>query len=309
MAPPSPARAPDRVTATVFMRYTSMPRDSAATGSSPTERSRRPNGVRHRTHQVSGNSATPKTTSRDTPRVRPPSAPPTSDRRIQSRRSSHPNRSGLRQPSRSPPDRNGTSRCPMPPSTRGLWVAPAAVSLEHDDVEVAGHPGAEEVDGDAGHDVVDAEPHGGDGVEQPTERPADHAEDHAPPRTELHAAVGAEPGPEDEHALEADVDDPGPLRPQTAQAGQPDRERQAQGGAERARARETRAVGDGGDHGERREPERAEGEVPHRHARAEATRRLGAPGPVADHGATRSSSTCADTSCCCWARRTRRTIS
>ena len=223
------------------MRYTSMPRDSAATGSSPTERSRRPNGVRHRTHQVSGNSATPKTTSRDTPRVRPPSAPADVGQRGSSRgaRATRTSR-GCANRSRSPPDRNGTSRCPMPPSTRGLWVAPAAVSVEHDDVEVAGHPGAEEVDGDAGHDVVDPEPHGGDGVEQPTERPAEHAEDHAPPRPELHAAVGAEPGAEDEHALEADVDDPGPLRPQTAQAGQPDRERQAQGRAERARAREAR---------------------------------------------------------------------
>ncbi len=48
-APPSPASAPDTTTAAYFIRYTLTPSDSAATGCSPQERSRSPNGVCHST--------------------------------------------------------------------------------------------------------------------------------------------------------------------------------------------------------------------------------------------------------------------
>ena len=47
VTPPSPARPPDTSTATYFIVYTFTPSVSAASGSSPTDRRRSPNGVRH----------------------------------------------------------------------------------------------------------------------------------------------------------------------------------------------------------------------------------------------------------------------
>lgn len=58
--------APDMVTARYSMRYTSTPNESAASGSSPTDRRRSPTGVRHSTNHVRGKSATPSTISSET---------------------------------------------------------------------------------------------------------------------------------------------------------------------------------------------------------------------------------------------------
>ena len=60
------------------------------------------------------------------------------------------------------------------------------------------------------------------------QRSAEDADDHPPPRPELVRAPGAEPGPEDQLTLQADVHHAGPLGPQAAEAGQPDRHREPQ---------------------------------------------------------------------------------
>jgi hypothetical protein len=167
-------------------------------------------------------------------------------------------------------------------------------ALEHDHVQVPSGAGAEEVDGDAGHDVVDPEPHGGDRVQEAAERAADDAHDHRERGAVLDAAPGPEPHPEDHHPLEPDVDDAGPLGPETTEAGEADGQREPQRGAERPRP------GQGG-------------VVRHvRHGRqSEEDERAERDGGATAHAAsaTRSSSTCADTLRCWSASRMRRTTS
>src|SRR5690606_22444771 len=84
-----------------------------------------------------------------------------------------------------------------------------------------------------GHDVVDAERHGRDGVQQPAEGAAEDADEHPDPRAPLVAGPRARPRPEDHHALETDVDHAGPLGPEPAEPGQEDRDGEAQRGADR----------------------------------------------------------------------------
>ncbi len=106
----------------------------------------------------------------------------------------------------------------------------AAARRVHEDQrgQEPGDAGAEDGDRDAGDDVVDAEGDGREGEQETAERAADDADDHPPPRPELVRAPGAEPGAEDQLTLQADVHHAGPLGPQAAEAGQPDRHRQPQ---------------------------------------------------------------------------------
>src|SRR5690606_31091699 len=60
----------------------------------------------------------------------------------------------------------------------------------------------------------------------------------ARPRAPLEPGPGAEPGAEDHHAFEADVDDPRALGPQTAESGEADRNGECQ---------RTADLADGGD--------------------------------------------------------------
>src|ERR1041385_359885 len=82
-APPRPAKPPLMITAMYLYLYTLTPRDSAAIGFSPQERSRRPNAVRHSTHQVPGTRATAMTVSGDRSVIRPPTRPAMSEIRNQ----------------------------------------------------------------------------------------------------------------------------------------------------------------------------------------------------------------------------------
>src|SRR5690606_39888744 len=66
------------------------------------------------------------------------------------------------------------------------------------------------------------------GVEETARSPAEDAEHEPPPDAVLPGPVRAEPGPEDHHPLEADVDDPRALAEHTAQAGEEDRDREAE---------------------------------------------------------------------------------
>ena len=100
--------------------------------------------------------------------------------------------------------------------------------------QVVGGAEREEVDGHAGHDVVDADRHGHEGVDQAADGAGDDAEQDALPRAPLDRAVGPEPRAEDHHPLEADVHDAGPLGPEAAEAGERDRHGQQQGAVEHA---------------------------------------------------------------------------
>ncbi len=103
------------------------------------------------------------------------------------------------------------------------------VVLVVDPVDVGADAGDQQVDADTGDDVVDAEGHRDDGVQQTAQRTAEHARHQAEPRVDQVAAPGAAEGAGDHHAFEADVDDAGPLGPETAETGHADRH----GGAER----------------------------------------------------------------------------
>jgi hypothetical protein len=81
--------------------------------------------------------------------------------------------------------------------------------------------------------VVDAEADRGHGVEQAGGGPTGDADGHAPPRPVLPGAPGPEPGPEDHHPLEADVDHAAALGEQATQGGEQDRDGEAQRQAER----------------------------------------------------------------------------
>ena len=138
----------------------------------------------------------------------------------------------------------------------------------------AGDPGAEDVDRDAGDDVVDAEGDGRQRVQRPAERTADDAGQHPPPGPELEGPPGAEPGAEDELPLQADVDHAGALGPQAAEAGQPDRHGQPQRGAGGAAGGDVVGAGDQPDDRDQRQ-QRGDAEQDHRQ------RQPGRPRPVA----------------------------
>ena len=122
-APPKPARPPLTITARNFIRYTFTPRLSAPTGCSPDALIRKPIGVRHRRNTERGTRARATTVAHETLRVIPESRAAASDTSSQLRSSIHPNRSGVVQPNRSPPDTKGTLSSPTD-STRGDWVRP-----------------------------------------------------------------------------------------------------------------------------------------------------------------------------------------
>ena len=102
-------------------------------------------------------------------------------------------------------------------------------------------PSAEDVDRDTGDDVVDAEGDGGDRVQQTAERAAERCRRSTPSQgPDWSAGPGAEPGAEDHHAFEADVDDARPLGPQAAETGEADRHGQLERGADLAGGGERR---------------------------------------------------------------------
>src|SRR5262249_12989095 len=100
-APPSPAIAPEMITAAYLWVSTFTPSDSAAYGASPQDRTRSPNGVRHSTEKVSPNSTTAMIDSSETWVVNP---------RMNAARSETKNQC-LRSTSSSHEDSPGTDRC------------------------------------------------------------------------------------------------------------------------------------------------------------------------------------------------------
>ena len=74
--------------------------------------------------------------------------------------------------------------------------------------------------------------------------------DETPPRAEVVAEEASAPRAEDHHALEADVDDAGPLGPEAAETGQGDRHREADRRDEQARRVDVVGAGDDSEHRE-----------------------------------------------------------
>ena len=110
-------------TATYFIVYTGTPSDSAATGCSPTDRTRRPNVVFHNTKKLIGTSSRAMIVSHDTSAVTPFSIPAASETMNQCFADSQPNKSGLCQPKILPPATMGTVAVGMLPVTVGDCVA------------------------------------------------------------------------------------------------------------------------------------------------------------------------------------------
>ena len=117
--------------------------------------------------------------------------------------------------------------------------------------------------------MVDAEDDRRDGVHEAAEHAHHDRAGDAGPGAVVVAEVAGTPGAEDHHALEADVDDAGPLRPEAAETGEHDRDDGDQGRGDRA-ARD-QVVG-AGDLLQQREPEQQPeergGEPPARQAAA-----------------------------------------
>ena len=153
---------------------------------------------------------------------------------------------GVCQPKRSPPDRNGSVKRADVASTGGESVADAArLSGEHCCREEAGDAAARMLI--ATPDTMWSTPKVtvATRVEQPAEHAADDADDDAGPRPPLPAPPRAEPGAEDHHPFEADVDDAGSLGEEAAEPGEDDRHRRAAARRRTCRSRSgRRAVGD-----------------------------------------------------------------
>src|SRR6478752_5126781 len=150
--PPRPAMPPETSTATNLYRRTFTPRVSAATGDSPTERSRRPKAVRQSTHAVTPNRATASRVSTETLVTKP--------RRI-------PARSEMKKMC-------CCSRFPRASEMTGSETVGSSGSGHRGEEarrEVLGGPCPDDVQRHTGDDVVDTEDHRGDGVDQT----ADHA--------------------------------------------------------------------------------------------------------------------------------------
>ena len=107
--------------------------------------------------------------------------------------------------------------------------------------------------------MVDAEGHRGRRMEEPAGRAAHGAYEHAGPRAPVPAGPGPEPGPEDHHPFQTDVDDPSPLRVEAPEAREQDRDRDAQGGAERPAGSQVIGVGHQAGERERQEHEPNQG--------------------------------------------------
>ena len=204
--------------------YTATPSESAAEGFSPIERSRSPNGVRHSTYAEMGIMLSARMVVKARLVVNPRPRPAASEMRNHRLWSSQPNTSGVFQPNRVPPARNGNVKRGIDPDMVGrLRDRPVLVALEHGAGQEAAHTRREQVDGYASDDVVNAERHGGQGEKQPAQRAADRAGDDCRPRAPLPAGPAREPGPEDHHALEADVHHADPLGEEAAQRREDDR--------------------------------------------------------------------------------------
>ena len=124
------------------------------------------------------------------------------------------------------------------------------------------HARRQDVDGDTGDHVVDAEGHRGDRVQQPAQGAEQDAAHQGGPPAPLVAGETGPPGAEDHHALEADVDHTGALGEQTAQGGQPDRHRQQQRRRHRRRRRQRGLATDRPDEGEQHQPGEGQPERP-----------------------------------------------
>ena len=81
--PAMPARSPEITTAMNLVRITLTPTDSEAQGLSPTERSRRPNVVRHRIHQMMGTRKMAPRVKSDRSVIRPRAMPAASEMKNQ----------------------------------------------------------------------------------------------------------------------------------------------------------------------------------------------------------------------------------
>jgi hypothetical protein len=97
--------------------------------------------------------------------------------------------------------------------------------------------------------VVDVEGDRDDRVQQAAERAADDAHQDTGPRAPLEAGPGTEPGTEDQHALEADVDDARAFGPQAAETGEADRHGELERGGHLADVGDAVGAGDEADDG------------------------------------------------------------
>ena len=117
-------------------------------------------------------------------------------------------------------------------SSDGDWVGPPPSSPEKQRLgQEGGDAGGDDVDRDTGDDVVDAEDHGGDRVQDAAEAPKTMAPSDAGDDAVVVGEVAGTERAEDHHALEADVDHAGALGPQAAETGQRDGDRRRSGRA------------------------------------------------------------------------------
>ena len=111
-----PARPPEMNSAWYFMRLTATPSESAALGFSPIDRNRKPHEVRHSTNAEIGTSAIAITVIHDRFTMSPRIIPDRSETKNHPLSSNQPSTSGLSQPKKSPPARNGTVKRPTRPT-------------------------------------------------------------------------------------------------------------------------------------------------------------------------------------------------
>ena len=115
---------------------------------------------------------------------------------------------------------------------------------EQDRGHEPGDAGGEDVDGEAGDDVVDPERRRDDGQQQAAEEPADDPAEQRAPRSELPAPPAAEHGAEDHHPLETDVHRAAAFGVEAAETGHRDRCCRADRDAHRPARRQVAVVGD-----------------------------------------------------------------
>ena len=160
-----------------------MPCDSPASGRSPQIRSRSPKRVRHSSQAVSGTSASAISVTRDRLLTSPRSeAGQVGDEEpILLRRSSRGGRASSSS-EQMPPARNGNVKLPDRRHAGRLRdrAAGSNLSVKISEDRNRAMPGAEDVDRHPGDDVVDAELHRGDRMQQTAQGTAEHADEQCP---------------------------------------------------------------------------------------------------------------------------------
>ena len=169
-----------------FWRMMLTPSDSPAVGCSPAIRRRSPNRVFHTTHAVAGTINRASRVNSETPLMKPRTNPARSETKKIPSLSILPSQSGVSAPKKLPPASTGQVNLPSAGDVGRLGGVVPDLAAEE-----AHQPRRHDVDGDARHDVVDAEADRGDGVHQPAQCTADHPGQESRPRAPLQGAPGA----------------------------------------------------------------------------------------------------------------------